>query len=240
MQRLEVKFAPEGLDQQTGRFSGYGAVFGNLDSYGDVIAKGAFRDTLRDWRKAGKLPPMLVQHGGWMMTDMDALPIGVWEEMSEDDTGLAVKGRLINLDTDRGKQIYGAMREGVLDGISIGYRAKEFAVGTKPGEPARTLRKIDLVEVSVVTFPANGLARVSSVKSMRELSAEDSRDLEATLRKKGLSRADAVKAVSALKDWFRRDAGASGEPARDERGADMTELVRFMRDNMEGVSDVGR
>jgi HK97 family phage prohead protease len=148
-----------------GTFSGYGAFFGNVDAYGDVIAKGAFKDTLRDWRKDKRLPPMLVQHGGWMMSDQDGLPIGKWTAMGEDEKGLTVEGRLINLDTERGKAIYGAMKEGVLDGLSIGYRAKEFALGTKPEEPRRTLKKVDLIEVSVVTFPANGEARVQAVKS---------------------------------------------------------------------------
>lgn len=160
---IEFKF--EDGSAKTGTFSGYGAAFGNLDAYGDVIQKGAFKDTLREWKKTKRLPPMLAQHGGWMMTDMDAIPIGKWESMEEDDKGLVVEGRLINLDTERGKNVYGAMKEGVLDGMSIGYRAKEFMVGTKPDEPRRTLKKIDLIELSVVTFPANGAARVQSVKS---------------------------------------------------------------------------
>lgn len=183
---LEIKFADDAASP--GKFEGYGAVFGNIDSYGDVIQKGAFKETLRDWGKSKKLPPMLSQHGGWMMSDMDAIPVGVWEAMSEDDTGLHVKGRLINLDTDDGKRIYGAMKEGALDGMSIGYRAKEFALGTKPEEPRRTLKKIDLFEVSVVTFPANGKARVSSIKAATgladRLSDEEGLELARHLAKK--------------------------------------------------------
>ncbi|MCR6734453.1 MAG: HK97 family phage prohead protease [Afipia sp.] len=192
---IEVKFADDG--GATGTFEGYGAVFGNLDSYGDVIQKAAFKDTLKEWKKAKRLPPMLVQHGGWMMTDQDALPVGKWMEMEEDDHGLKVKGRLINLDTESGKRIYGAMREGVLDGMSIGYRAKEFAVGTKPEEPRRTLKKIDLVELSVVTFPANGAARVSQVKSADELKVEIKKlaDLADFLREVGGLSKSAAEAV---------------------------------------------
>ncbi len=204
MQRFEVKFDAAGVDEKTGTFEGYGAVFGNVDSYGDVIVKGAFKGSLKEWKKAKSLPPMLVQHGGWMMTDMDALPIGKWEEMEEDDTGLRVTGRLINLDTERGKNIYGAMKEGVLDGMSIGYRAKEFIYGTKPDEPRRTLKAIDLVEVSVVTFPANGRARVDAVKA-NDLTE---RDLERMLtRDAGLSRsiaqrlmAGGYEAIKAMRD----------------------------------------
>lgn len=202
MERLEFKFDAAGVDAATGTFEGYGAVFGNLDSYGDVILKGAFRDTLKEWKKAKRLPPMLVQHGGYMMTDSDALPIGKWEEMEEDDTGLRVKGRLINLDTDRGKQLYGAMKEGVLDGMSIGYRVKEFSYGTKPDEPSRTLKKIDLVEVSVVTFPANGMSRVDAVKAggltERELERRLTQDagLSRTVARRLMSGGfDAIKAM---------------------------------------------
>ncbi len=221
---MEVKFADNGTP---GAFEGYGAAFGNIDAYGDVIQKGAFKETLRDWGKQKKMPPMLVQHGGWMMGDMDALPIGIWDSMSEDDSGLYVKGRLINLDTERGKTIYGAMKEGALDGMSIGYRAKEFALGTKPDEPRRTLKKIDLMEVSVVTFPANGKARVSAVKSLRDMTTEDFREMEATLRTKGLSRTDAAKAVSGFKDWLQRDAGAPMTDPRDEGAAGrLAALVR--------------
>lgn len=224
---LEVKFAD---DAQPGAFEGYGAVFGNLDAYGDVIQRGAFKETLREWGRAKRLPPMLVQHGGWMMTDMDALPIGKWEVMSEDDTGLHVKGRLINLDTERGKTIYGAMKDDVLDGMSIGYRAKEFSLGTKPDEPRRTLKKVDLFEVSIVTFPANGKARVSAVKSAAELTTDDFREIEAALRTKGLSRTDAVKAVSGLKEWLQRDAAAPATDPRDEGAAD--DLAKALRRNI--------
>lgn len=212
---IEVKFADDG-GVKTGTFEGYGAVFGNVDSYGDVMQKGSFKDTLKDWKKLKRLPPMLVQHGGWMMTDSDALPIGKWEEMDEDDTGLKVKGRLINLDTERGKQIYGAMQEGVLDGMSIGYRAKEFVLGTKPEEPRRILKKVDLVELSVVTFPANGAARVSAVKSAGDI--KTIREFEDFLRDVGGYSNAAAKAIAA--------GGFKASEPRDEDAADLAALVR--------------
>lgn len=214
---LEVKFADDGAPD--GSFEGYGAVFGNLDAYGDVIQKGAFKDSLKDWGKSKRLPPMLVQHGGWMMTDMDALPIGKWEAMSEDDTGLHVKGRLINLDTERGKSIYGAMKEGVLDGMSIGYRAKEFALGTKPEEPRRTLKKIDIVELSVVTFPANGAARVSAVKSAGDIATI--REFEDFLRDAGGFSRAAAKAIA-----------LGGFKASDPPGEDVADLATALRHNI--------
>jgi uncharacterized protein len=219
MDRYEVKFAADDL-KETGEFSGYGAYFGNVDAYGDVIDPGAFKGTLREWRDQKKLPPMLVQHGGWMMTDTDAIPVGKWTAMEEDDRGLHVEGKLINLDTDLGKRIYGAMREGVMDGMSIGYRAKKFTLGTKPEEPRRKLHQIDLVEVSLVTFPANGKARVQSVKSAGDI--HTIRDFEAFLRDAGGFSHAAAKAIAL--------GGFKASEPRDEDGAD---IVAQLRRNLE-------
>lgn len=166
---FEVKFAADAPD---GTFEGYGATFGNIDFGGDMLVKGAFRETLKAWSKIKSLPKMLLQHGRGLSA-VDQLPIGKWLDMSEDDKGLYVKGRLINLDTDGGKRLYGAMREGVLDKMSIGYRAKDIMRGTKPGEPLRTLKSVELVEVSIVTFPMNDQADVLSVKSASDMSIRE-------------------------------------------------------------------
>lgn len=212
--QLEVKFATD--EAAAGTFSGYGAVFGNVDAYGDVIQKGAFKDTLRDWKKQKRLPPMLIQHGGWGLGDMDGLAIGKWTSMEEDDTGLAVEGKLIGLDTERGKTIHGAMKEGVLDGMSIGYRAKEFTLGTKPEEPRRLLKKIDLVELSVVQMPANNAARVAQIKSA---GIRTIREFEDFLRDAGGFSHAAAKAIAA--------GGFKASDPRDEDGADrMAEIIR--------------
>ena len=76
----EVKLAG-GADAMT--FEGYGAVFGNTDSYGDVIQPGAFADTLSASRRLGRWPAMLAQHGGMGLTSGDMMPIGVWTDMAE-------------------------------------------------------------------------------------------------------------------------------------------------------------
>lgn len=227
MQRFEVKLASDSVDEKTGVFSGYGAVFGNIDSYGDVIEKGAFKDTLREWEQRGKLPPMLLQHGGGMFggTAEDLLPIGKWLTMEENSKGLKVEGQLFALSTARGQYLYEGLKSGVLDGLSIGFRVKKYTRGTKPTEPARRLEAIDLMELSVVTFPANGKARVTGVKSFRDLSQDEIREIEATFRTKGLSRADAVKAVSGLKEWL-RDAAYPVTDLRDEGAAELADKLR--------------
>lgn len=219
--KIETKFAAaelklSGADAEAGTFGGHGAVFGNVDSYGDVIAKGAFRDTLRAWKKDKRLPPMLVQHGGWGVGDMDGLAIGKWTAMEEDETGLVVEGKLIGLDTERGKIIYGAMKESVLDGLSIGYQAKEFVLGTKPTEPRRTLKKIDLIEVSVVQMPANAQARVRAIKAAGEITTI--REFEDFLRDVGGFSNAAAKAIAA--------GGFKATDPRDEDGADLAAIIR--------------
>lgn len=216
MDRIEIKLASDSVDAKTGEFAGYGAVFGNVDSYGDVISKGAFRDTLREWEQRGKLPPMLLQHGGGFLGGADdMLPVGQWTSMEENSKGLKVSGKLFALGTERGQYLYEGLKSGVLDGLSIGYMAREFTRGTKPGEPERTLTNIDLMEVSIVTFPANGKARVTGVKAD---AIKTIREFEDFLRDVGGFSHARAKAIAA--------AGFKGSEPRDEDGAGLAEALR--------------
>jgi hypothetical protein len=138
--RLVRLNAPAQLDT-LGRdqFEGYASLFGVADSAGDVVAPGAFSRSLRD---IGRIR-LLYQHAA-------SEPIGVWEEMREDKTGLYVRGRILT-DLERGRDVLALLREGALDGLSIGFRtlrARRNAI-TKQ----RTLLEVELWEVSVVTFP---------------------------------------------------------------------------------------
>lgn len=200
----DLKFADGG-----GRkFSGYGAVFGNVDSYGDVIAKGAFARSLSDHQAAGTMPAMLSQHGPMLGGD-EMMPIGVWTSMMEDDHGLLVEGRLS--DTPRGNEAYTLLKDRALRGLSIGYIARKFTVRTKPEEPRRTLTDIELIEVSLVTFPANPKARVDAVKGDQGKTITP-RDCEHALRDAGVPR-ELAKAIVA-KGWRaatdQRDAEGEG------------------------------
>lgn len=196
MNRLSCNFKfSSGTDD--GTFAGYGAVFGNVDSYGDVIAKGAFRDTLKEADKAGTLPAMLLQHGGGMFggSSDDMMPVGIWTNMSEDNVGLKVEGKLA-LGTRRGAETYALMKmepRPAINGLSIGYRAKKFTMGTKQGEPRRTLEAVDLFECSIVTFPANGKALIDSVKG----SLPTEREFEAWLMRDAGFTAQEAKAIIA-------------------------------------------
>lgn len=205
---VELKFsgADTGADAMT--FSGYGAVFGNVDSYGDVIDPGAFASFLSDV-KAGRQPwpAMLSQHGGWQVTAADMTPIGVWTDFSEDGVGLKVTGQLA--DTPRGREMYALMKMSprpAIDGMSIGYIAKESVPRSSADEPKRRLKRIDLVEVSLVTRPANGKARVTGIKSLEEI--ESLSEIEDYLREAGgFSRNEAKTLIARIKKSTGADAG---------------------------------
>ncbi len=185
--RLECKF--DSVDDTDGKmtFSGYGSVFGNVDSYGDVVAPGAFRASLAEHKDAGTSPLMLLNHDAW-----EQLPIGIWTSLEEDAYGLKITGQL--LDTAMGRDTYTALKSGAISGLSIGFRVKAFEVRQTQDDPLRTITEADLIEVSVVTLPANVKARVQAVKSMgQEMSV---RDLEALLRDVGLSKSESIAVAS--------------------------------------------
>lgn len=194
---FEIKFADG--DTAPGVFEGYGAVFGNIDSHGDVIEPGAFAKSLLERERAGRgLPPMRKMHG---LNNLD--PIGVWEKMAEDTNGLQVKGRLIGLDTEWGKINYAQLKEGALPGLSIGYSVPPHGakMGTgRPGEAKRFLKMVNLKEVSLVDDPSNVLARAYRVKSADDLAAADEiktiREFEDFLRDVGGFSHAAAKAIA--------------------------------------------
>jgi len=176
---LQIKAAGD-----DGTVEGYGSVFGVRDNYDDVIAKGAFIQSLKDHKAAGTMPAMLWQH------DADK-PIGVWTEMVEDEKGLRIKGQLA-METVKGKEAHALLKMGALNGLSIGFMSKEWAYDRDT--EVRTLTAIDLWEVSLVTFPANEKARVTNVKSADEMATP--KDAEKALRDAGFSKSDATAFVS--------------------------------------------
>jgi len=198
---LEVKFT--GGAKADGVFEGYGAVFNNLDSYGDVIAPGAFAATLASARSRNWMPKMLLQHGGGIFSMAeDGIPVGKWTAMAEDTKGLTVEGELFALNTQKGQYIYEGMKSGALDGLSIGFVAVGIKYGQTATEPERTLTEIDLFECSIVTFPANDEATITSVKSALFGKLEQLNTLseyEGFLRDAGFSRTQARTFVSRLK-----------------------------------------
>jgi HK97 family phage prohead protease len=158
MPHHELKFTPLDLKRvdPDGTFSGYASLFHTEDLGRDIVLPGAFRDSLRQRGAAGI--KLLYQHN-------PAEPIGVWESLKEDTRGLYARGRLM-LAVARAREVLALMRAGALDGLSIGFRAVTGQRDAKTG--IRRLARIDLWEISVVTFPLLPEARVAHVKSDTE------------------------------------------------------------------------
>ena len=171
-------------DGPVGRFSGYGAVFGNVDAYNERILPGAFSDTLAEAKTRGRMPAMLWQHN-------PTQPIGVWRSMREDERGLYVEGELA--DTQLGREAYSLLKLGALSGLSIGFSVTKETINRD--ENIRDLVAINLWEVSPVTFPANSEARVSHVKfTGPEMTI---REFERFLRDEGSFSVSQAKAIAA-------------------------------------------
>ena len=176
-------------DKDYGTFEGYGSVFGNKDLGNDVIERGAFLKSLK--RRKPQNVKLLYQH----KSDM---PIGVFDEIREDDHGLVVKGRLA-LKTQAGAEAYELLKMGALDGLSIGFRVNPKEVSYDKRGNKRIIKEVDLMEVSLVTFPMNPQATVRSVKG-EDISI---REWENGMRDAfSLSRSEAKMAAKAVTDAF--------------------------------------
>ncbi len=173
-----------------GTIEGYGSVFDVVDQGGDIIAPGAFKQSLNAARKV----KMLYQH------DPSAV-VGVWNSLEEDAKGLRVSGKMLTT-VRAGAEAYELVKAGAIDGLSIGYRT----VKSMDRNGKRVIMQAELWEVSLVTFPMNEMARIDAVKAS-ELSE---RDLERVLtRDAGLSRTVAQKLMAGGYDAIKamRDAG---------------------------------
>ncbi|MDR6757831.1 HK97 family phage prohead protease [Mycoplana sp. BE70] len=188
---LEIKSLKD-----SGEFEGYGSTFGGEpDAYGDVIADGAYAESLAVHKAKGTMPKLFWQHNS-------DEPIGKWLDAKEDDHGLLMRGKL-NMDVQRGREAHALLKAGDIDGLSIGYRIKEYSVDTETG--VWTLQKLDLVEVSIVSVGANENAVVQSVKAAKaahdlteKLKAGDrltEREFETWLKGLGFSNSQAERAA---------------------------------------------
>lgn len=204
-----------------GTFEGYASLFNREDLGGDVVLSGAFRETLAT--RGAKGVRMLFQHS-------PSEPIGVWLSLAEDHKGLRATGRLMP-DVARSREVLSLMRAGAIDGLSIGFKVVRSRRDRPSGQ--RRLEKVDLWEISVVTFPMLPGARVSALKAhpfSGHIPTE--RELERWLMQDaGLSRSEAralmrsgLKGLAAM-----RDAGSGPHP-RDaaRRLASLAERIRAL------------
>lgn len=165
-----------------GLIEGIISAFDGVDSYGDTIRRGAYAKSLNDLQASGRKLPVLYQHD-------PTRPIGVWNQLLETDSGLVGKAELA-MDVPDAKSAHSLAKVGALTGISIGYQVPKggaFMDGNK-----RVLKEIELMEASLVTFPADTQARVTAVKAIH-----GARDIEEMLHRCGLSGRKAKAAASA-------------------------------------------
>lgn len=213
--RIIVPFERKSLGEK-GEFEGYGSVFGNVDLGGDIVMKGAFADSLREYKETNELPLMPWFH------KME-LPIGDWLEMSEDEHGLKVKGCLWvgeENKTDGSQMVYNLLKGTGPKGMSIGYSVLEDSIEQiEVNGQKRTVRKllrIKLWEVSIVPFGMNPLAKVTDAKSLLSNDGEikDIRGFERVLRDAGISQSQAKAFISKCK--VDRDGDLGGSEHRED------------------------
>ncbi len=149
------------VDEAEGSFSGYANVFDTVDSYSTKFAKGCFVQSLKEHADEGTMPKLLWQHR------YDA-PVGVWDEMREDDKGLYVRGRLA--DTTLARDALELLRlqseangARAIDGLSVGFYPRAWE-RDEVDDDIITFTRVELIETSLVTFQSNKPSRVDQVR----------------------------------------------------------------------------
>ena len=211
----EIGFEMKAVSDE-GVVEGYASVFGGApDSYGDIIAPGAFADSLAEHRRKGTAPLMFFGHRASDLT------IGNWTELAEDGKGLKVVGEL-DMDDPFAVKVHRKLKRKEMRGLSIGYETKDTDKDPKrPG--VRILKAVDLWEVSIVNFPAQPRAAVDNVKSYTSAGHLPSLpEFEAYLREAGFSKSQATAIASkGLAHLLRSESGNAPDPV---------ELARKLRE----------
>lgn len=136
-------------------FSCYGNVKGNIDHALDRVVDGAYRDSIASHKAAGTMPKFFWMHNPW------DTPVGVWTAMEEDSKGLYLEGKFSN--TPKGNELYELYKDNALDSFSIGYRVNDEKWNSSLG--CNDLIKVDIREISAVTFACNEESRLVEIKS---------------------------------------------------------------------------
>lgn len=212
LNNCDIKFAAA-----EGAFSGYGSIFGNVDTKNDIIMPGAYAEVLKD----GGEVPVYVNHG-WLN---NALPVGKWRGLKEDDRGLFGEAGLV-MQMPSAVDAYWGMKSGLVTGLSVAILPDSKATERRP-DGVRVIHRVKaLKEISIVTDPANAEARVTDIKTADEVDQiETIRDFERFLRDAGgLTKGATEALVARAKIIFGR-----GEPGQEEIDAKAaSELTAMM------------
>lgn len=145
-----------------GEFVGYASIFGNIDSYGEVVANGAFANSLTEWAESGSVLPVLWGHN---LSDPD-YNVGGVISAEEDDRGLKIHARL-DLDSPKGAQVYRLLKGGRVGQMSFAFDVvQKHEVAASGDQPSHvSLDQLKLYEVSIVPIGANQETEILAVKS---------------------------------------------------------------------------
>lgn len=160
---IEFRFA---ADDTTGSIAGYAAAWSKPDDFRDQWMPGAFADSLRQQK------PMMF----WMHDQRN--PVGVWDDVHEDDMGLRASGHLV-LDSTAGRDAHAFIKAGAVRGLSVGFRTVR---ATKLPNGGRQVHAVHLLEISPVSLPAQSLALIDSVRSSAAFAAPEAAGLAAFIR----------------------------------------------------------
>ena len=159
--RFQIKAAGKADGLEEGQIVAYASVFGNIDSYGDIVAPGAFAATLKAWQESGRIIPLLYGHN---MSDPNYNIGGIDPaDAVEDDNGLLVKATF-DLDNPTAAQVYKLIKGRRLNELSFAFDVVSF---TDEGK-SRVLDELNLYEVSIVVVGANPATEIVAVKSAVE------------------------------------------------------------------------
>lgn len=208
--------AEESEESGSGYFVGYASVFGNVDSYGEVMEKGAFSDTLKEWE--GRKIPVFYGHD---LTNPEN-NIGYVESAEEDDTGLLVRCVVDTEGPGNGPIVYKLLKEGRIDRMSFGFYVND--ADHKGG--VTYIKKVSLLEVSVVPAPANPEAAINEVKSSKKESGMTPEDIEKLIVEPIIKHIDEAfeKYVGDEEDSKPEEKPAEDKPADDQAKSILAEI----------------
>ena len=187
MDRLYKSFDIK-ADEGTGTITGYFSTYDRIpDSYGDVVAKGAFADTIKAREESGHPFPLCWNH------DLDQI-IGKVDSIEDDEKGPLMTASFF--DTPLAQEKREIVKSGVVYQFSFAYGIEDQKqVTLEDGTEANELRKLDLYEVSIVPIPANQNAVMTDIKA-NEVEVKEPEVEEKSGRRN--SKADADKLEQAI------------------------------------------
>jgi HK97 family phage prohead protease len=204
-------------DEGTRAIEGYGSVFGPVECYRVFMEPGCFSESLR--RRGNQPIPMLWQHN-------PSEPVGAWHSFEEDDRGLKLKGSL-GTDFDLGRQAASVIKSGGIGGLSVGFNVVNEE---KRDDGYYHLTEVELMEISIVTWPANEAALIDNMQA-QPLVRQTEHYLHFMGLPRRLARRVASEAMSA--DGEYRDDTASALEAMEQRdAAQLLETLHQIKRNL--------